>query len=132
MPLNNYDRQLLALTDTELEKFVREWVDNKAGYFEVVRFSGSGDLGRDVVGFIAPERHEGSWHNYQCKQYGVSLATAVGVLEVAKVLYHAHKGEFSVPTAYFFIAPRGVNRNLEKLIYNPSLFKQTILDEWEK
>jgi hypothetical protein len=132
MPIDNYDRQLLALDDTQLERFVREWVDHKTNYFEVTRFSGAGDLGRDVVGFLSPQRHEGFWHNYQCKQYGGALPTATGILEVGKILYHAYRGEYLAPSGYFFVAPRGVNRNLEKLIYSPSLFKKTLLDDWDK
>jgi len=132
MPIDNYDRQLLALDDTQLERFVREWVDHKTNYHEIARFSGAGDLGRDVVGFLSPKRHEGAWHNYQCKQYGGALPTATGILEVGKILYHAYQGEFSAPTEYFFVAPRGMNRNLEKLIYNPNLFKKTLLEDWDK
>lgn len=130
---SNYDRQILALDDAELEKFVNDWISCKAkGYFEVARFSGAGDLGRDVVGFLSKKRHEGPWHNYQCKQYGRKLPTEITILEIGKILYYAYRGEFSVPERYFFVAPRGVNRNLEKLIYNPSQFRAKLIDEWDQ
>lgn len=130
---NNYDRQILALDDAELEQFVNDWISCKAkGYFEVARFSGAGDLGRDVVGFLSKKRHEGSWHNYQCKQYGKKLPTETAILEIGKILYYAYQGEFSIPERYFFVAPRGVNRNLEKLIYNPSQFKAKLIGEWDQ
>ena len=134
MTNKDYDRRILALTDVELEKFVLDWINAKKtnDYIEVVRFSGSGDLGRDVVGFLSNERHEGSWHNYQCKQYAKTLPTETGICEIGKILYYAFKNEFSVPTKYFFVAPKGVNRNLEKLIYNPEKFKSTLILEWDK
>lgn len=130
---NDYDRQILALNDTQLEQFVNDWIDCKAkGYVEVTRFSGAGDLGRDVVGFLSKERHEGLWHNYQCKQYGRKLPTETAIVEIGKILYYAYQGEFLAPAQYFFVAPRGVNRNLEKLIYNPSQFKAKLIDYWDK
>ena len=128
-----YGRQVLALSDSELEQFVRDWIDaKKPKYSEVESFTGSGDLGRDVVGFLSDKRHEGDWHNYQCKQYAKRLPTDGALLEIGKILYYAHKGEFSVPTAYWFVTPRGVNRNLERLIFNPSQFKTELIQNWDK
>jgi hypothetical protein len=128
-----YDRRVLALSDSELEQFVRDWIDaKKPKYVEVESFTGPGDLGRDVVGFLSNKRHEGDWHNYQCKQYAKRLPTDGALLEIGKILYYAHKGEFSVPTGYFFVTPRGVNRNLEKLIFNPSQFKAALIENWDK
>ena len=130
--MDNYDRQILSLKDDELERFVRDWVKRKnETYVECAQFSGAGDLGRDVVGFLSKERHEGDWHNYQCKQYGKPLPTKNGILEIGKILYHAYHGKFTAPTKYFFIAPRGVNRNLETLIFNPSIFREKIISEWD-
>ena len=129
----NYNRLILALNDTELESFVRYWGGYKNNsYVEVTRFSGSGDLGRDVVGFLSKDRHEGAWHNYQCKQYAKNLPTDTALCEIGKILYYAFLGEFSVPTQYFFVVPRGVNRNLETLIFNPSQFKDRLITGWDK
>jgi hypothetical protein len=128
-----YKRLVLALNDDELESFVREWVGHKRTiYEEVTSFGGAGDLGRDVVGFISKNRHEGDWHNYQCKQYKTSLPTDKSILEVGKILYYAFKWEFTAPEKYIFVAPKGANRNLEKLIYNPSNFKNALLQNWDK
>lgn len=133
MMKNNYYRYILALTDEELEHFVDDWISCRTkGYVEVAMFSGAGDLGRDVVGFLSKKRHEGPWHNYQCKQYGRKLPTEIAILEIGKILYYAYQGEFSIPERYFFVAPRGVNRNLEKLIYNPNQFKSKLIDEWDQ
>jgi hypothetical protein len=127
-----YDRLIIALNDEDLEKFVREWTSHKEEYAEVDRFTGPGDMGRDVVGFLTKERHEGPWHNYQCKQYGRSLQTLVGLREVGKILYFSHRGEFTAPTAFFFVAPRGVNRNLKRFIAKPSEFRRELLEKWDE
>jgi hypothetical protein len=131
--MHNYDRQILSLDDNELERFVRDWVERRvASYVECARFSGPGDLGRDVVGFLSKARHEGDWHNYQCKQYGKTLPTEDGIREIGKILYNAYLGNFTAPAKYFFVAPRGINRNLERLIFNPSTFQATLISEWDK
>jgi len=100
------ERLILALPDGELEKFARQWALLKKGYFQVERFSGAGDMGRDVVGYLSKERHEGDWHNYQCKQYGSAVPLDVGLRELGKILYFAQRGEFTAPKKYFFVAPR--------------------------
>jgi hypothetical protein len=46
-----YDRLILLMDDDELEMFCRSWTEKKSGYADVKRFAGSGDMGRDVVGF---------------------------------------------------------------------------------
>ena len=76
------ERLLLALPDIELEKFVREWVLLKKTYAGIQRFTGPGDMGRDVVGYLTQARHEGPWHNYQCKQYGRAVSLDVGLREI--------------------------------------------------
>jgi hypothetical protein len=128
-----YRRQVLALNDSELEAFVREWVGcKKSIYEEVTSFGGSGDLGRDVAGFLSKEKHEGDWHNYQCKQYKTSLPTDKSLLELGKILYYAHQGEFTAPEKYIFVAPKGANRNLESLVFNPSKLQRILVQEWDK
>jgi len=126
------DRLILQLPDDELEKFVRQWVKHLEVYVEVQLFANPGDMGRDVVGYHTSKRHEGNWDNFQCKQYGGTLPTATGVLDVGKVLYYASRGEFTLPTKFYFVAPRGVNRTLRRLIAKPSEFKATLANDWDK
>jgi hypothetical protein len=126
------DRQILALTDDQLEKFVREWISHKKEYVEVERLTGPGDMGRDVVGYLTNNRSEGSWHNFQCKQYGRTLSTAKALEELAKVLYYASEGHFTAPAGFYFVAPRGVNRNLRGLISNPSRMKKELTEDWNE
>ncbi|MCG9771575.1 hypothetical protein L1D59_23580 [Pseudoalteromonas piscicida] len=130
----DYERHVLALDNTQLEQLVRKWADCQIErkYVSAMRYGGAGDLGRDVVGFYSVERHEGSWDNYQCKQYGRSLPTDQGMLELGKILYFAHMGEFTVPENYFFVAPKGINKNLKSWIQNPSQLKAQLIATWDK
>lgn len=128
-----YDRQILALDDDGLEAFVTNWINKKkSDYVEVERFTGPGDMGRDVVGFLTKDRHEGSWHNYQCKQLGRTLQPGSAIFEIGKILYFSYIKKFTAPSAYFFVAPRGVSRTAENLIFNPGAFKQAVLENWGK
>lgn len=130
---SEYLRSILALTDVELEQFILDWVNvKKQQYVEVVRFSGSGDMGRDVVGFVTDKKHEGEWHNYQCKQYRKSLPTDVALHEIGKIIYFSTLSNFILPEKYFFVAPKGVNRNLEKLLFNPTQFKNELIAKWDE
>ncbi len=130
----HHRRSILALSDVDLETFVRDWISIRLGrhYNETANFAGTGDLGRDAVGFETNQRHEGAWHNFQCKQYAGSISTETGIAEVGKILYYASEKKFSTPSSYSFVAPKGVNRNLEFLIFNPTEFKRTLISEWDK
>jgi hypothetical protein len=126
------ERLILSLPDDELEKFARTWVELRKGYVEVQRYTGAGDMGRDVVGYLTHSRHEGPWHNYQCKQYGRAVPLNVALLEIGKILYYAYRGEFAAPAAYYFVAPKGVARTLRSLISKPSQFKATLIAKWNQ
>lgn len=127
----DYSRRILELDDTELEKFVLAWVAKKTSqYFRTDKFSGAGDMGRDVVGFVTKELHDGPWDNYQCKQLGINLGTGEATVELGKILYYSFKKKFSVPRAQLFVAPRGVNRNLQALFNSPSAFRQHMINTW--
>ncbi|MFL1806974.1 ABC-three component system protein [Plesiomonas shigelloides] len=129
----DYERHILSLKDDELEKLVRLWAEaQKNLYYSTQRKAGSGDQGRDVVGFFSDEKHEGKWDNYQCKQYGKTLPTAEGMLEIGKILFYSFQGQFTPPENYYFVAPRGVNKNLDFYISNPSIFKKNLIEEWDK
>jgi len=130
----DYERHVLALNDVELEKLVRQWADCQVEkrYVSAMRYGGAGDLGRDVVGFYTDLKHEGDWDNYQCKQYGKSLPTDEGMCELGKNLYFAHQRNFTAPKNYYFVAPRGINKNLKGWIQNPTQLKEKLIKEWDK
>lgn len=130
---HKHHRKIYSLTAEQLELFVLDWVKlMDEDYFHVKQFAGTGDLGRDVVGFYGKERHDGLWDNYQCKQYGKTLNTDKGLLEIAKILYYSFKGEFSPPHNYYFVAPHGLNRKFLNLIYSPSKLKDYLFENWDK
>jgi len=131
----DYSRHILALDDKGLERLVLGWakVMTTPKYHDSQRFAGTGDMGRDVVGFLTAQRHEGPWHNYQCKQLGRrNLQIGVALLDLSKIIYFSHRGEFTLPEQFTFVAPAGLSRNLEQLIFNPSLLKQTLIDKWDE
>lgn len=125
--------QRLRIMDAgEWEAFILEWIDSlRTTYQDVHRSGGSGDLGRDVIGFKAGVNEQSPWDNYQCKHYAQPLAVADVVAEVGKLLYHASNGEFSLPDEYFFVAPQGPSTPLLKVLQKGTL-KQELLDRWDK
>lgn len=129
----DYERHILILDDTELEQLVRKWADHqiKKNYVAAYRHGGAGDMGRDVVGFYSNAKHEGEWDNYQCKQYGKALPTDEGMAELGKILYYAHQGHFTAPKSYYFVAPKGINKNLRGWIENPSKLKNMLINKWD-
>jgi hypothetical protein len=122
------------MDDADLERFVLRWaaVMTRPAYHHVERFSGTGDMGRDIVGFLTKQRHEGPWHNFQCKQLGRrNLATDIALLELGKLIYFSHQGAFVLPEQYTFVAPRGLSRTLEALLFSPSKLEQSLIDNWK-
>jgi hypothetical protein len=112
----NYARDIAALTDEELERFVLDWLRQKESMFvRVERFSGANDKGRDLVGYESIKLQEGAWHNYQCKQLLRSLGLPAALLEIGKILYHSSRGHFSLPARYVFVAPKGVTMLARKI-----------------
>ena len=63
-------QQLLIYSPDQWECFVQEWVHYclKKTYKQVQRFSGAGDMGIDVAGFVDDKRLEGVWDNYCCRR----------------------------------------------------------------
>lgn len=115
----------------ELEVFCRAWTERKSGYVEVKRFAGPGDMGRDVVGFLTAQRHDGPWDNYQCKQYLTGVSRPQGLLAIGKVLYWASQGHFTLPRRFYFVAPKGAARKLTLLVDKPSELKTALRDDWD-
>ena len=54
----------------------------------------------------------GPWDNFQCKHYDHPLAPSDIWLELGKLCYFTHLGEYSIPRQYYFVAPRGVGTKL--------------------
>lgn len=127
-----YRRALLSLSADALEDFVRDWTDAIAGkYFRTVRHSGTGDGGRDVVGFCSSALFDGEWHNYQCKQYAQAISESSALLEIGKVLHKCQVEQIRPPSEFAFIAPRGASTRLREVLLTPSKLKARLIESWE-
>ncbi len=127
-----YARHVIAMDDDELEEFVLDWLNYKtAAYASQERFSGPGDMGRDVVGYCSEHRMEGPWDNYQCKQLKKRLTEPDAIRELGKIFFHSSQGAYALPAKYVFIAPRGVTRTIKNLIAHPNRFRARVLEAWD-
>jgi hypothetical protein len=131
-PLQNYARHICTLTADELESFVEDWVAQRTkDYYAYERWSGTGDMGRDVTGYFTDRRLEGPWDNFQCKQLGTKLYEKALFVELGKILMHAANGAYSLPRAYIFVAPKGVGRKVLEYLAHPARLQQAFLDCWD-
>lgn len=125
--------QLRSLQADQLEEFVDDWLAQRyKDYHSHELWRGTGDLGRDVTGYVTERRMEGPWDNYQCKQLGVSLSETAAFVELGKIFMHSAAGAYSLPRRYIFVAPRGVARNVQQLVAHPERFRQAFLDRWDE
>ena len=128
----NEDRQILNLTDSELEDLIKKWLAKVADtYVGFERPTASADMGRDAVGFLSARRYDGDWHNYQCKHLKAPLGKAEFVTELGKIFYYADQGEFTLPTKYIFICPNSGVRDVKKVIDRPSLIVDFLINNWD-
>lgn len=115
----------------EWEEFVEEWATTlESSYVKVRRFGGSGDLGVDIAGFCGDQGFEGTWDNYQCKRYDHPLRPSDIWIEIGKIVYYSHKGEYTPPRRHYFVASLGVGTTLEKLLNKPTELKSKLKENW--
>ena len=121
--------RLSAISEDEFEDLVLEWVDgfltNK--YHRVREFGGSGDKGRDVVGYY----DDGKIDLYQCKHYSSPLSPSQVWVELGKIAYYTFIGDYKIPKSYFFVTTKGVGPKLLDLIDNPSKFNSELIKGWD-
>jgi hypothetical protein len=126
--------RIQELDDDQLEEFVDLWATQKSKlYTSVERVGGANDKGRDVIGFLSRERHEGEWHLYQCKRKTLrsKLGLPEALLELGKVFYHhSQKSYATLPTKIVFVSPRGIVGPLMTLLHNPSTLAVALVDNW--
>lgn len=136
LPVNPLDR-LANFSADDFERFALEWAD---GYLreklpdvtEIQQRGGAGDKGRDIVVWFGkpatPSRH---WHLYQCKRYGTALGAGKGIAEIAKVLFYSFRGDFSLPSEYWFVTRKGVTGEFQDLIDEPTKLRAYLIDNWD-
>ncbi|WMI87293.1 hypothetical protein [Pseudomonas aeruginosa] len=90
-------QRILTYSPHQWEDFVQEWGHHclKRIYAQVQRFSGAGDMGIDVVGFVGEKRLQGAWDNYQCKHYDHALWPGDVWGEFGKIIWYSFKGEYT-------------------------------------
>lgn len=137
LPVNPLDRLGLFSPD-EFERFILEWAEGflkqrVPGVDDVQQRGGAGDKGRDiVVWFGAPGTPERHWILYQAKRYANAIGPATAAAEIAKVLFYAHRGDYSLPSEYWFVTHRGVTGDLQDMIDFPPDLKKHIVENWDE
>ena len=129
-PVSPLDK-LKILTDTEFTEMVLHWADGYLSkkYGAVRRCDGAGDKGRDVIGIN--KVGDGSWDNYQCKNYKNKLAPSHIYIELGKLCYYTWKGDYTVPIEYFFVSPEGVGPSLLDLLSKPDELRKELISNWD-
>jgi len=127
----NHAILIRALPPDRLEDFVNDWLAQRyKDYHSHELWRGTGDMGRDVTGYVTDKRMEGPWDNFQCKQLSKSLSESSAFIELGKVFMHSSAGEYSLPRSYIFVAPRGVARAVQQFIAHPERFRTAFLERW--
>lgn len=131
---------LQVMSPDDWEVFTQEWLTfhkNKGKYLSIRRYSGSGDLGLDVVAFTSAEGFKEPWDSYQCKHYDHALQPGDILGEVGKIIYHSFNRTppfnqaCRVPHRHFFVPPQGVGITVGRWLKDPKRFKEEVRSKWE-
>lgn len=133
-PVMPPQQRLMIYSPTEWEGFVEEWAYYclPAMYKHVLRFSGAGDMGIDVAGFVDDARLQGVWDNYQCKHYDHAIMPSDVWAEFGKVIWYSYNGEYKSPRRYYFVSPRGAGTSLSRLFANAEKLREELIANWDK
>lgn len=135
LPVAPLDR-LAQFSADDFERFTLEWASDflakQIDAVEVQVRGGSGDKGRDVVVWldassVTPRR----WQLYQCKHYDAKLGLPKAGIEIAKVLYYTHIGDYAAPELYSFVTHKGVTSTFQDLLDVPANLQKTMVDSWD-
>jgi len=123
------------MDDEAFEVFTEAWVEalKQAGtYLDVMRFGGSGDMGRDVIGWTTKEKCNGVWDNFQCKRLNAPLPPSKLWVELGKIFWHVAKGDYALPRSMQFFCSAGIGTRAKHLLTNPDKLKEELIDNWGK
>lgn len=125
---------LQTYSSGEWEDFIVEWTEGfQPKYHQVIRMGGAGDKGRDVVAYLSdPTKPNAEWDNYQCKHYDHPLRPSDVWVELGKLCVYTHRGDYTIPRRYRFVAPRGVGPKLHDLLKKPEELKKQLIASWDK
>jgi hypothetical protein len=115
------------------EDFTEEWAHSQEKkYKEIVRYTGAGDMGLDVLCFHTTDQFNGPWDCVQCKRYAGELMPSQVWIELGKIIYYSFIGEYPPPTNYYFAASKGLGLKLKKLLLKPDKLKSELIANWDK
>jgi len=133
-PIDPKERVRLYSED-DFEEFIREWaflcLQKSGEYISVRRSGGSGDLGRDIVGYLELPLKASCFDIYQCKHYKAPIMPGDIWPEFAKLCVFTHEKRFPVPRYYFVIAPHDVGPKLGGLIDEPEKLSAELQAVWD-
>ncbi len=122
--------------DDKFEEFICEWaflcLQKSGEYIAVRRFGGSGDLGRDILGYLELPLKASRFDIYQCKHYKEPIAPGDIWPELAKLCVFTREKRFPVPRYYFVVAPQDVGPPLGGLIDEPGKLRAELQGVWDK
>jgi len=117
----------------EWEQFIFEWVTARRGFFaEVKRLGGAGDRGIDIAHLRTAQGLDGDWDCYQCKHYENAVNWSGILPELVKVFRHSARGDYTFPSKYVIVAPKGVSTDLENTLNSPERMRARFLDDLAK
>ena len=117
----------------EWEGLIHEWSHFclKKLYTNVQRFTGAGDRGIDIAGFVNGPDLQGVWDNYQCKHYDHGLYPSDAWPEFGKILWYSFTKAYKAPRRYYFVAPRGAGTKLLGFLADPAKLKAEVIALWD-
>jgi len=126
-------QRILAYSSEQWEELIHEWSHFclKKLYSHVQRFTGSGDRGIDIAGFVNGFNLQGVWDNYQCKHYDHALRLGDALPEIGKILWYSFKKAYSAPRKYYFVAPLGAGTQLLNLLADSLKLKAELISRWD-
>ncbi|MBN3761975.1 ABC-three component system protein [Burkholderia sp. Ac-20365] len=128
--------RLAQFSAADFERFTLEWATDylakQTQVFEVQSRGGSGDKGRDIIVWLdAANKAPRRWQLYQCKHYDAKLGLSKAGIEIAKVLYYTHIGDYTPPESYYFVTHKGVTSPFQDLLDSPESLKKEMVDTWD-
>lgn len=126
-------QQIMLYSAEQWEGFIQEWLHYclKKSYAKVQKFTGAGDRGIDIAGFVDENMLQGVWDNYQCKHYPHALYPKDGLPEIGKILWHSFNNEYKAPRRYYFVAPKGAGTGLAALMSDSGKLKKAVIERWD-
>jgi hypothetical protein len=121
------------MDEDSFELLVQNWIQRIASqYLGIEHFGGSGDMGRDVIGWTTEKKCLGPWDNIQCKHLNRSLSPSDLWPELGKILWHAQRGDYVLPRQMRFLASKGIGTSAKHLLTNADELKSRLIANWDK